>query len=68
MSEAAQSSDEVSQVGDELYIVEKILDMRKTKKGHIEYLIKWKGYDNESDNTWEPMENCVSVLIFHNVV
>lgn len=20
----------------------------------IEYLIKWKGYDEESDNTWEP--------------
>ena len=22
-----------------------------------EYLIKWKGYDNEEDNTWEPIEN-----------
>uniref|UniRef100_A0AAF5PKH5 Chromo domain-containing protein n=1 Tax=Wuchereria bancrofti TaxID=6293 RepID=A0AAF5PKH5_WUCBA len=25
----------------------------------IEYLIKWAGYDSESENTWESAENCV---------
>ena len=42
-------------VGNELeYIVETILDSRKCKRGknsHVEYLIKWKGYDSEH-NEW----------------
>ena len=42
------------------YVVEKILDKRIITKGKVEYYIKWKGYDDPSDNTWEPIENCVS--------
>lgn len=42
--------------GGEVYEVEKILEKRM-KKGKAEYLIKWKGYDDEAENTWEPVDN-----------
>ena len=42
--------------GGEVYEVEKILEKRM-KKGKAEYLIKWKGYEDESENTWEPVDN-----------
>uniref|UniRef100_A0AAF5RTU7 Chromo domain-containing protein n=2 Tax=Wuchereria bancrofti TaxID=6293 RepID=A0AAF5RTU7_WUCBA len=46
---------------DDEYVVEKILDKRyNRRKKRIEYLIKWAGYDNESENTWESAENCES--------
>lgn len=46
--------------GQEEYVVEKILDKRyNRRKKRIEYLIKWAGYDSESENTWESAENCV---------
>ena len=39
--------------GRPLYEVEKIVARRK---GNVEYLVKWRGYDEE-DNSWEPVEN-----------
>ena len=38
---------------EEEYEVEKILDVRKARKGK-EYLVKWKGWEREEDRTWEP--------------
>ena len=40
----------------EVYEVEKILEKRKIL-GKKEYLIKWKGYDDQAEDTWEPVEN-----------
>ncbi|CAH1645183.1 unnamed protein product [Spodoptera littoralis] len=54
--------DNISKRGDtseasseEEYVVEKVLDKR-TVKGKIQYLLKWKGY-KEDESTWEPVEN-----------
>ena len=41
---------------DEEYEVEKIISQRM-RKGKIEYLVKWKGWENPEDNTWEPIAN-----------
>ena len=42
----------------EKYVVEKVVNKRTNRRrnGRVEYLIKWKGYDDK-DNTWEPREN-----------
>ena len=39
---------------EEEYEVEKVVGKR-TRKGKLEYLVKWKGWDNPDDNTWEPI-------------
>merc|ERR1719320_782463 len=38
------------------YEVERIVDKRVVD-GATEYLVKWKGWENEEDQTWEPQEN-----------
>ena len=45
-----QSEDE------EEFSVEKIIDKSFDANGKVNYLIKWKGYENKN-NTWEPIEN-----------
>merc|ERR1712025_907094 len=42
--------------GDSEYEVEKIVDKRIVGKV-VEYLVKWKGWDNDEDRTWEPLNN-----------
>lgn len=56
MSDAESNSNAGSEdLQEEEYVVEKIVGKR-TVKGRIEYLLKWKGY-NDDENTWEPKDN-----------
>jgi hypothetical protein len=41
--------------------VEKIIDRRITKRGKVEYLVKWKTFDDIVETTWEPASNLISV-------
>jgi len=50
------SNSDSEDLDEEEFIVEKILKMRTTKKGKVQYLLKWKGF-SDSENTWEPAEN-----------
>lgn len=60
---AAEEEDEEDDesVDEDEFQVEKILD-HKTHKAGILYRIKWLGYDDPTDETWEPEEN----LYVHN--
>ena len=45
------------------YEIEAILKKRNLKKNKVEYLIKWKGFDDSGDNTWEPEGNIEKDLL-----
>lgn len=62
-AKAAESVPQDSAAGNE-YTVAAILDV-KAVAGGTRYLIKWEGYDDEADNTWEPEANldCCSELL-----
>ncbi|KAG1021117.1 hypothetical protein G6F43_014290 [Rhizopus delemar] len=47
--------------GEEQYEVDFIKDSRKNR-GQVQYLVKWKGYENPTEDTWEPTENLTNCL------
>lgn len=53
VSNAESNTDEE----DEEYIIDRILDKKMGDDGTELYLIKWLGYDDDGDNTWEPLDN-----------
>ena len=55
-AEAGPSSSTNDAADDDSYQVERILSM-KTVGGVRHFLVKWLGYDEEDDNTWEPEEH-----------
>jgi len=60
-ADAAPEVEEAEAAEHDIYEVEAVIDARKKGKG-MEYLIKWKGYD-EGKNTWEPEVNVSEPLI-----
>lgn len=65
MSDRKQQTEDIEkfdqvEILDGEYNVEKILD--KKKFGLVwKYKVKWEGYENEEDITWEPKENLRNV-------
>ena len=43
--------------------MEAILEKRTSRKGRVEFLIKWKYYEKDEDNTWEPTSNIEKHMI-----
>ena|ERR1700760_4879631 len=41
---------------EEVFIIDEILE-HKTMNRILKYKVKWQGYPNEEDMTWEPEEN-----------
>ena len=52
----ADDSEEGEGEGEDEYVVEGILDHAYEKK-KLKYQVKWLGYNNPEDITWEPVEN-----------
>ncbi|XP_017297058.1 chromodomain Y-like protein [Kryptolebias marmoratus] len=48
---------------EEFYEVERIVDRRRTRKGKVEYLVRWRGYSSEGD-TWEPESHLSTCMTY----
>lgn len=52
-----QEDEDDEEIGEDEYHVEKILTHGFSDEGVVLYQIKWLGYEDEADLTWEPVEN-----------
>ncbi|KAI5481935.1 hypothetical protein MNV49_000212 [Pseudohyphozyma bogoriensis] len=58
-SESDESEYEEEQ-DQENYEVESVLDHKRAEDGKLEYLVSWVGYDDVSDQSWEPEAHLAS--------
>ncbi|KUJ12449.1 uncharacterized protein LY89DRAFT_623618 [Mollisia scopiformis] len=49
--------DEDEEIGEDEYVVEKITSHAIDESGVLRFQVKWEGYDNKEDRTWEPEDN-----------
>jgi chromodomain-containing protein len=54
-TESSETTENLEAYDEQEYEAEKVIDKR-LKKGEVEYLINWKGYES-SDNSWEKVTN-----------
>ncbi|KAJ3769478.1 hypothetical protein FB446DRAFT_747819 [Lentinula raphanica] len=55
--EEEEDENEESESEEEVFQVEYFKGARVDEDGNWEYLVKWFGYDNPNEDTWEPPEN-----------
>ncbi|KAF3036529.1 hypothetical protein E8E11_004770 [Didymella keratinophila] len=63
--EEEDEDEDEEEAGEDEYVVEKILGHRFNRSGTLEFDVKWQGYENPKDRTWEPeanMETAADVL------
>lgn len=44
-------------MGEDVFVVEKILGHMVDKEGAISFKVKWEGYEKKADQTWEPEDS-----------
>jgi chromobox protein 1 len=57
VSEDEQEDSSDDEEAEDEYSVDKILDHRFERGGVVKYKVKWLGYEDEADMTWEPVTN-----------
>ncbi|KAJ2898018.1 uncharacterized protein MKZ38_004236 [Zalerion maritima] len=55
--EEQDEEDEDDDEGEDEFVVEKITNHVIDKDGELRFHVKWEGYDDPTDMTWEPEEN-----------
>jgi chromobox protein 1 len=56
-SEDEQEDGSDDEEAEDEYSVDKILEHRFERGGVVKYKVKWLGYEDEADMTWEPAAN-----------
>jgi len=57
VSEDEQEDGSDDEEAEDEYSVDKILEHRFERGGVVKYKVKWLGYEDEADMTWEPAVN-----------